>query len=460
MGCAPALQAQTQWQTVEPSPLGTTTVNSWKPVPTQDAPANAQIWEPLSPEEELLEPDQLVWTEPTVDQDASDERGNIAIADEKTEGDKSNQEVNEEGFRWPNGQLMSEADQIYYRSAWSRGSMVQIGDTVYPNLGINALQRHPESWINIQFAGIDDTWQQAPSPCDRGDFFDQCSDLVSVNYIRLWNSKEFSLDLEWTIHGLSGDNAPFNLQIGDTNIGSGDTGNTFGDGQSLGFRLAKNFGKTWGISFGGKRLFHLDEQTDLRKNLYLLGTKIVRLNDTIEPPILTVSLGIMSDVHNPETNIGTIRYPDWLRGGVYPSSFAELYDGENASGSGRKYYPNVAGTTSAQVCADRTYRAGKSADNSKKGCVEEVSVGPVASIGFAPWPWIGVYASYTKELNFGISFKPFKEFHWTFSIEAISPIPGIHPIRDRNIENRFCPGENGPFDACRTRVGIFTDFSF
>ena len=87
MGCVPALQAQTQWQTVEPSTLGTTTVNSWKPVPTTDAPANAQIWEPLSPEEERLEPHQLVWTEPTVDQDASDERGNIAIADEETEGD-------------------------------------------------------------------------------------------------------------------------------------------------------------------------------------------------------------------------------------------------------------------------------------------------------------------------------------------------------------------------------------
>ena len=87
MGCAPALQAQTQWQTVEPSPLGTTTVNSWKSVPKTDAPANARRWEPLSPEEELLEPDQLVWTEPTVDQDASDEKGNIIIADEESEDD-------------------------------------------------------------------------------------------------------------------------------------------------------------------------------------------------------------------------------------------------------------------------------------------------------------------------------------------------------------------------------------
>ena len=120
MGCAPALQAQTQWQTVEPSPLGTTTVNSWKSVPKTDAPANARRWEPLSPEEERLEPDQLVWTEPTVDQDASDEKGNIIIADEESEDDKSNQEAVEEGFSWPNGQLMSEADQIYFRTAYSR----------------------------------------------------------------------------------------------------------------------------------------------------------------------------------------------------------------------------------------------------------------------------------------------------------------------------------------------------
>ena len=38
--------------------------------------------------------------------------------------------------------------------------MIQIGETVYPNIGYNALQRKPGSFINIQIAAIDDSWQR------------------------------------------------------------------------------------------------------------------------------------------------------------------------------------------------------------------------------------------------------------------------------------------------------------
>ena len=71
---------------------------------------------------------------------------------------------------------MSEADQIYYRTAYSRGSMIQIGETVYPNLGFNALQRHPDSWISAALiATIDDPELDRPD-CRTGDFLDQCAD--------------------------------------------------------------------------------------------------------------------------------------------------------------------------------------------------------------------------------------------------------------------------------------------
>ena len=42
-------------------------------------------------------------------------------------------------------------------TAYSRGSMIQIGETLYPNLGFNALQRHPNSWINAAVVAIDDS---------------------------------------------------------------------------------------------------------------------------------------------------------------------------------------------------------------------------------------------------------------------------------------------------------------
>ncbi|CAE06933.1 hypothetical [Parasynechococcus marenigrum WH 8102] len=458
MGCVPALQAQTQWQTVEPSTLGTTTVNSWKPVPTTDAPANAQIWEPLSPEEERLEPDQLVWTEPTVDQDASDERGNIAIADEETEGDKSNQEVNEEGFRWPNGQLMSEADQIYYRTAYSRGSMIQIGDTVYPNLGFNALQRHPDSWVNAALIAIDDS-RIGPPNCRTGDFLDQCADGMLEARVRLWNSPALSFDLHWTMHSLSGEGSPFNFTIGDQTFGDDDVGTKFGEGQSIGFVLSKNLGQTFGLTFAGYRLFHFDETTDLPRNFALFGTKVFRLNDTMEPPIISVSLGLMSDVFNNETNIGTISYPESLRGGLFPSLFADRYDDKR---SGYVYYPDVAGVSSAFVCADRSIFAGKPVSAVDENCIHQVYVGPIASIGFAPWPWFGIYAKYSgTDIDLGVSLKPFKRVPWTISIEALNPIKGVNPTLDQSFDLKECRNrENTTFSDCRTRVGIYTELAF
>jgi hypothetical protein len=458
MGCAPALQAQTKWQTVEPSPLGTTTVNSWKPVPTQDAPANAQIWEPLSPEEELLEPDQLVWTEPTVDQDASDEIDAVIAADKESNEDKSNQETVEEGFRWPNGQLMSEADQIYYRTAYSRGSMIQIGDTVYPHIGLSALQSHPNNWVNFGISAIDDSWQSRPSPCDRGDFLDRCADGLMDNTIRLWRSDWFSLDLRWTIHSLSGEGSPFSFTVNETVFGSADSGTAFGEGQSLGLRFSKNLGETFGLSLGGNRLFHLDETTDLTKPFYLMGTKVFRLRDTLEPPIIVLTAGLMSDLYNPNTNIGKIKYPSWLRGGLYPSTFSEKYDGKNKTKRG--YYPNVAGVSSQWVCAERTIFKGIQPTASNNDCIHDVTIQPVGSIGFAPWPWLGMYAKFTRNLNLGVSIKPFKQFNWNISLEAVSPIPGLNDQYDRMIETVRCPEGDGWFKECRTRVAIWSELSF
>ena len=47
---------------------------------------------------------------------------------------------------------------------------VQIGDTVYPHIGLNSLQSNPNNWVNIGISAIDDSWQTRPSPCNRGNF--------------------------------------------------------------------------------------------------------------------------------------------------------------------------------------------------------------------------------------------------------------------------------------------------
>ena len=188
-----------------------------------------------------------------------------------------------------------------------------------------------------------------------------------------------------------------------------------------------------------------------------MGTKVIRLNDDIAPPILSLSAGLMSDVYNPSTNIGTVKYPKRLRGGNYPSIFSAAWDDYTNGG----YAGNVAGASSAFVCAERSIFRLKPMESVSESCLEEVFVGPVGSIGFAPWPWLGVYAIYNSwDLNLGISFKPFKEIPWTFSFELVGPIAGLNPGTDRHINYSTCPDDNYSFSACRTRLGFFTDLSF
>ncbi len=442
---------------------------SWNEVPptsiSESTSSADLVWKPLTPEQASTPPEDLVWNEPS---DPSLDDAEVGAEEEKQDPADAEQSEVAGGLRWPNGQLMSAEDQVYFRSAWSRGSMVQIGETVYPNIGMNALQRAPGSWVDLEITAIDDSWQwfgpgNKPDDCGQGNFFSVCADGLMQNNIRLWSSPAFSAELNWTIHSLSGEGSPFSFTVGDNVYGEGDIGTKFGEGQSLGFRLAKNFGKTIGISIGGNRLWHLDEFTDLSRPLYIRGTKIFRLNDTLKPPIVSLTLGLMTDVYNPDTAIGTVQYPDWLLGGEYPSLFAEKYDGKNKRNTiGRGYYPNVAGTSSAFVCAEETIFATpfKEPTDKNKDCIKHVFVAPVGSVGFAPWPWLGFYANFTRNLNLGISLKPFKEINWNISAHLVSPIVGLNSRMDKSIQRNRCGNDSGSFSDCRTRIGLWTELSF
>ena len=463
--CSSPLQAQPLWEPVEANTTESVFRPQWESIPSSDSRPENLKWESLNPEEETSKDLPLVWVEPNAKQD-SDNPDSVGSTSETELKQDSLQNKNiESGLRWPNGQLMSDEDQIYFRSAWSRGSMVQIGDTVYPNIGMNALQRAPGTWVELGITAIDDSWQwfgvgNKPDDCSQGNFLSRCADGLMQNNIRLWSSPAFSAELNWTIHSLSGEGSPFTFTAGDLTYGEGDTGTKFGQGQSLGFRVAKNFGKTFGISIGGNRLWHFDDTTDLSKPLYIRGTKIFRLNDTLEPPIVSLTLGLMTDVYNPETVIGTVQYPEWLLGGAYRSTFGEIYDKDAKDGDGGRYYPNVAGTSSAFVCAEDTVFSGKQPTDKNKNCIKQVFVAPVGSIGFAPWPWLGFYANFTRNLDLGISLKPFKNLNWNISAHLISPIAGLNSRQDISIKRNRCGDDSGSFSACRTRIGLWTELSF
>ena len=168
----------------------------------------------------------------------------------------------------------------------------------------------------------------------------------------------------------------------------------------------------------------------------------------------------MSDVYNPDTVIGTVQYPDWLLGGAYRSFFGEIYDKGAKTGDGGRYYPNVAGTSSAFVCAEDTIFSGKQPTDKNKNCIKQVFIAPVGSVGFAPWPWLGVYANFTRNLDLGISLKPFKNINWNISAHLISPIMGLNSRQDLSIKRNRCGDDSGSFSACRTRIGLWTELSF
>ena len=209
---------------------------SWDEVPPTSTSSADLVWEPLTPEQASTPPEDLVWSDPT---DPSLEDTEVGAEEERQNAADAEQPEVAEGMRWPNGQLMSAEDQRYYRTAYSRGSMIQIGETVYPNLGFNALQRHPDSWVNAALIAIDDSRIGSPD-CRTGDFLDQCADGMLEARVRLWNSPALSFDLHWTMHSLSGEGSPFNFTVGGQAFGDDEGGTKCGEGQSIGFVLSKN----------------------------------------------------------------------------------------------------------------------------------------------------------------------------------------------------------------------------
>ena len=170
-------RAQTIWLPVmDQSDKPTQLESEIKPVftseeiPQDKNSPNSLIWEPITHGINNSSTDVVTWSEDDNYQQSVD---NPTRDDQQALGEYKTTKLSG-SLQWPNGQIMSEDDQIYFRTAYSRGSMIQIGETVYPNLGYNALQRKPGTWVNFQISAIDDSWQSAPSPCKDGDFLDQC----------------------------------------------------------------------------------------------------------------------------------------------------------------------------------------------------------------------------------------------------------------------------------------------
>ena len=95
---------------------------------------------------------------------------------------------------------------------------------------------------------------------------------------------------------LNSNKTSFGLNFGVRSIYSGDSlgGSTsFGEGQSLGFRVDRQISPTKGFSFGAEQLLHFDGLTDTGRNIYLTLSKALWSNN--EPgqfPLDIYTLGV------------------------------------------------------------------------------------------------------------------------------------------------------------------------
>ena len=185
-------------------------------------------------------------------------------------------------------------------------------------------------------------------------------------------------------HSLSGEGSPFNFTVGGTTFGHDDTWTKFMEGQSLGFRMARSFWKDWGISIGGTGFITLTTQQTYPAIYTLKAPRYFGQPNTQEPPIAQVTLGLMTDVHNPDSMLGSMAISDMATGGLIPFNICRNFWRE----AKKRADSEKSQVSSAFVCAEETVRDNPRPPQTASRLCSESSFWPAASIGIALRLWL------------------------------------------------------------------------
>ena len=97
-------------------------------------------------------------------------------------------------------------------------------------------------------------------------------------------------------------------------LSGGDTGQ-FEEGLSLGFRYDRKLNKQSGFAIGGEQLIQLDDSTDTGRNIYLMKSKGIWLNNKKNDfPLLVINGGIASGRYASNENIRLFCFEDFDKG--------------------------------------------------------------------------------------------------------------------------------------------------
>ena len=166
-------------------------------------------------------------------------------------------------------------------SVRSIGKGVKVNEKYYPDISNyvpNAYVEDPNKTFGLSTRGISKT-----RFCD-GQNFSKCLDGVLDLDFKLFNNNNLSVYPKINIQSLT------------------NRGTNFGEGVSVGLKVAKELSPNWSLAFGGENIFHFDDSIDLGHNFYVMTSTYIPLNKNKKSNIIFLNAGIGSDFYGYKGN--------------------------------------------------------------------------------------------------------------------------------------------------------------
>ena len=174
-------------------------------------------------------------------------------------------------------------------SVRSTGKGVTVNDSYYPDISNyvpNAYVENLNKFFGLSTRGISKT-----RFCTGKNFSNKCIDGVMDFDFKLFNNNNLSIYPKINMQSLS------------------NRGTNFGEGLSMGVKIAKEISPNWSIAFGGENIIHFDEKIDLGHNFFIIASTYLPFNSKDNSSILFLNIGLGSDFYGYKGNGFLFRTP-------------------------------------------------------------------------------------------------------------------------------------------------------
>ena len=171
----------------------------------------------------------------------------------------------------------------------SRGKAVTVNGFYYPDISNyvpNAFVEDPNKIFGISSRGISKT-----RFCSGRNFSKACIDGVLDFDFKLLNNNFLSIYPKINMQSLTS------------------RGTNFGEGISMGVKIAKEISPYWSIAFGGENILHFDDTIDLGHNFFVVASTYVPITISNNSSIFFLNAGIGSDFYGYKGNGFLFRTP-------------------------------------------------------------------------------------------------------------------------------------------------------